>query len=139
MAQRIEKHELLEFRRISAYVYKKNRRFQQSVALSKGDKMYKVRGCMCFYAGVCGVRWGVCSVCFARGVYVVCAVCWCMCCVTAGSGRTVLCVWCCILGPLNRFARSPWCVELVFLVLMLLLLAACAECAARVACCVSWA
>lgn len=42
MAQRIEKHELLEFRRISAYVYKKNRRFQQSVALSKGDKMYKV-------------------------------------------------------------------------------------------------
>ena len=43
LAQRIEKHELLEFRRISAYVYKKNRRFQQSVALSKGDKMYKVR------------------------------------------------------------------------------------------------
>lgn len=42
LAQRIEKHELLEFRRISAYVYKKNRRFQQSVALSKGDKMYKV-------------------------------------------------------------------------------------------------
>ncbi|CAM9500229.1 unnamed protein product, partial [Sphacelaria rigidula] len=41
LAQRIEKHELLEFRRISAYVYKKNRRFQQSVALSKGDKMYK--------------------------------------------------------------------------------------------------
>lgn len=44
LAQRIEKHELLEFRRISAYVYKKNRRFQQSVALSKGDKMYKVIG-----------------------------------------------------------------------------------------------
>lgn len=43
LAQRIEKHELLEFRRISAYVYKKNRRFQQSVGLSKGDKMYKVR------------------------------------------------------------------------------------------------
>ncbi|CAN0452977.1 unnamed protein product, partial [Hapterophycus canaliculatus] len=41
LAQRIEKHELLEFRRISAYVYKKNRRFQQSVGLSKGDKMYK--------------------------------------------------------------------------------------------------
>ncbi|CAN0409473.1 unnamed protein product, partial [Scytosiphon promiscuus] len=35
LAQRIEKHELLEFRRISAYVYKKNRRFQQSVGLSK--------------------------------------------------------------------------------------------------------
>lgn len=43
LAQRIEKHELLEFRRISAYVYKKNRRFQQSVGLSKNDKMYKVR------------------------------------------------------------------------------------------------
>lgn len=42
LAQRTEKHELLEFRRISAYVYKKNKRFQQSVALSKGDKMYKV-------------------------------------------------------------------------------------------------
>mmetsp|Transcript_16634 Transcript_16634/g.24631 ORF Transcript_16634/g.24631 Transcript_16634/m.24631 type:complete len:1761 (+) Transcript_16634:142-5424(+) len=41
LAQRIEKHELLEFRRISAYLYKKNKRFQQSVTLSKGDKMYK--------------------------------------------------------------------------------------------------
>ncbi|CAM9388478.1 unnamed protein product [Ascophyllum nodosum] len=41
LAQKIEKHELLEFRRVSAYVYKKNRRFQQSVGLSKGDKMYK--------------------------------------------------------------------------------------------------
>jgi clathrin heavy chain len=41
LAQKIEKHELLELRRIAAYLYKKNRRFQESVALSKIDKMYK--------------------------------------------------------------------------------------------------
>lgn len=38
---RIETHELLEFRRIAAYLYKKNKRWQQSVSLSKADKMYK--------------------------------------------------------------------------------------------------
>lgn len=58
LAQRIEKHELLEFRRISAYVYKKNRRFQQSVALSKGDKMYKVR-CNLW----CGDAYVACNMC----------------------------------------------------------------------------
>ena len=41
LAQKIEKHELLEFRRIAADLYKRNERFEQSVALSKGDKMYK--------------------------------------------------------------------------------------------------
>lgn len=41
MAQKIEKHELLEFRRIAAHIYKKNRRYQKSVQLSKADKMYK--------------------------------------------------------------------------------------------------
>jgi len=41
LAQKIEKHELLEFRRIAAYLYKKNKRWQQSVSLSKADKMYK--------------------------------------------------------------------------------------------------
>lgn len=41
LAQKIEKHELLEFRRISSYLYKKNKRWNQSVALSKLDKMYK--------------------------------------------------------------------------------------------------
>lgn len=41
LAQKVEKHELLEFRRISAYLYKKNKRWAQSVALSKQDKMYK--------------------------------------------------------------------------------------------------
>merc|ERR1712232_931790 len=40
-ASKLEKHELLEMRRISALVYKKNKRFKQSIELSKGDKMYK--------------------------------------------------------------------------------------------------
>jgi len=40
-AQKCEKHELLEFRRIAAYLYKKNKRYAQSVQLSKTDKMYK--------------------------------------------------------------------------------------------------
>lgn len=41
LAQKIDKHELLEFRRIAAYVYKKNKRWEQSIRLSKDDKMYK--------------------------------------------------------------------------------------------------
>jgi len=41
LAQRLEKHELLEFRRIAAHLYKKNRRWRQSVSLSKQDKLYK--------------------------------------------------------------------------------------------------
>jgi len=41
LAGKLEKHELLEFRRISAYLYKKNARWAQSVELSKLDKLYK--------------------------------------------------------------------------------------------------
>lgn len=41
LAQRVEKFELIEFRRIASYVYKRNQRWKQSVALSKQDKMYK--------------------------------------------------------------------------------------------------
>jgi clathrin heavy chain len=41
MAQRTEKHELLEIRRIAAYIYKKAGRWRQSVALSKKDNLYK--------------------------------------------------------------------------------------------------
>jgi clathrin heavy chain len=41
LAQKVEKHELLEFRRIAAYLFKKNKRFPESIELSKGDKMYK--------------------------------------------------------------------------------------------------
>ncbi|EGG20648.1 clathrin heavy chain [Cavenderia fasciculata] len=41
LAQKLEKHELLEFRRIAAYLYKKNNRWAQSVELSKKDNLYK--------------------------------------------------------------------------------------------------
>ena len=41
LAQKLEKHELLEFRRIAAYVFKKNKRWAQSMNISKQDKMYK--------------------------------------------------------------------------------------------------
>merc|ERR1711976_245553 len=41
LAQKLEKHELMEMRRISALVYKKNKRYKQSIELSKVDKMYR--------------------------------------------------------------------------------------------------
>ncbi len=41
LAQKAEKHELLEFRRIAAHVYRRNKRYGQSVELSKKDKMFK--------------------------------------------------------------------------------------------------
>ncbi|KAG0175208.1 hypothetical protein DFQ28_005404 [Apophysomyces sp. BC1034] len=41
LAQRLEKHELLEFRRIAAHLYKKNKRWRQSIALSKQDRLFK--------------------------------------------------------------------------------------------------
>merc|ERR1712151_1217367 len=41
LSQKLEKHELMEMRRIAALVYKKNKRYKQSIELSKVDKMYK--------------------------------------------------------------------------------------------------
>merc|ERR1712064_84358 len=41
LAQKLEKHDLLEMRRLAALVYKKNKRFKQSIYLSKQDAMYK--------------------------------------------------------------------------------------------------
>merc|ERR1719262_1813926 len=41
LAQQLEKHELCEMRRIAALVYTKNKRYKQSIELSKQDKMYK--------------------------------------------------------------------------------------------------
>lgn len=41
LARRLEQHELLEFRRIAALLYKKNSRWDQSIQLSKQDKLYK--------------------------------------------------------------------------------------------------
>lgn len=42
LAQKLERHELLEFRRIAAFLYKGNNRWKQSVELCKKDKLYKV-------------------------------------------------------------------------------------------------
>lgn len=41
LALRLEKHELIEFRRIAAYLYKSNNRWKQSVELCKRDGLYK--------------------------------------------------------------------------------------------------
>jgi len=41
LAQRLEKHDLLEFRRIAAHLYKRNKRWKQSITLSKEDRLYK--------------------------------------------------------------------------------------------------
>lgn len=41
LAQRLEKHELLEFRRLAAHLYKKQARYDQSIALSKEDQLFR--------------------------------------------------------------------------------------------------
>lgn len=41
LAQRLEKHELLEFRRVAASLYKMNKRWEHSIALSKQDSQFK--------------------------------------------------------------------------------------------------
>lgn len=42
LAQQLENHHLIEFRRISAYLYKGNNRYKQSVEICKKDKLYSV-------------------------------------------------------------------------------------------------
>ena len=41
LARRLEKHELLEFRRFAAHLYKKNGKWEVSMSLSKQDKLFK--------------------------------------------------------------------------------------------------
>ncbi|KAL9112388.1 MAG: hypothetical protein Q9227_003230 [Pyrenula ochraceoflavens] len=41
LAQRLEKHELIFFRQIAAQIYRKNKRWDKSIALSKQDKLFK--------------------------------------------------------------------------------------------------
>jgi len=41
LSQKLERHELVEMRRIAALVYKKNKRYKQSIELSKQDRMYR--------------------------------------------------------------------------------------------------
>lgn len=41
LAQKLEKHDLIEFRRIAAYLYKGNNRWKQSIELCKKDRLFK--------------------------------------------------------------------------------------------------
>ncbi|KAG0039653.1 hypothetical protein BGZ82_007237 [Podila clonocystis] len=41
LAKRLESHELLEFRRIAAHLFKRNKKWRQSMTLSKQDRLYK--------------------------------------------------------------------------------------------------
>jgi clathrin heavy chain len=41
LAMQLEKHDLVEFRRIAAELYRRNKRFDQAVRISKDDKLYK--------------------------------------------------------------------------------------------------
>merc|ERR1711897_123278 len=41
LASKLSTHELLEFRRISAYVYRCHKKWSQSIELSKNDRMWK--------------------------------------------------------------------------------------------------
>ncbi|KZO92891.1 clathrin heavy chain [Calocera viscosa TUFC12733] len=41
LASRLEKHDLLEFRRLAAHLYKKNQKWDESITLSKQDKLFK--------------------------------------------------------------------------------------------------
>ena len=41
LAQRLEKHDLIFFRQIAAQIYRKNKRWEKSIALSKQDKLYR--------------------------------------------------------------------------------------------------
>lgn len=41
LAKELEKHDLLEFRRLAAHLYKKNAKWEESITLSKQDKLYK--------------------------------------------------------------------------------------------------
>ena len=41
LASRLEKHDLVFFRQIAAQIYRKNKRWEKSIALSKQDKLFK--------------------------------------------------------------------------------------------------
>src|SRR5690606_35596182 len=42
LAQELDNHEFLEFRRISAYLYRRNNRWSTAIELCKKDKLYTV-------------------------------------------------------------------------------------------------
>ena len=41
LAQRLERHDLVFFRQIAANIWRRNKRWQKSIELSKQDKLYK--------------------------------------------------------------------------------------------------
>lgn len=41
LAARLERHELMEFRRIAAFIYKRNLKWRKAVALAKSDRLFK--------------------------------------------------------------------------------------------------
>ncbi|PWN22946.1 putative CHC1-clathrin heavy chain [Microstroma glucosiphilum] len=41
LASRLQSHDLLEFRRLAAHLYKKSARWEESIALSKADKLFR--------------------------------------------------------------------------------------------------
>ena len=41
LAQRLEKHDLVFFRQISSQIYRKTKRWEKSIALSKQDKLFR--------------------------------------------------------------------------------------------------
>jgi len=41
LSQQLEQHDLLEFRRIAAYLYRKNKRYDRSIDLSKKDELWQ--------------------------------------------------------------------------------------------------
>ena len=41
LAQRLEKHDLIFFRQVAANIYRKSKRWEKSIALSKQDKLYR--------------------------------------------------------------------------------------------------
>jgi len=41
LAQRLENHELLDFRRIAAIIYRKNKKYGKSIEISKKDELWK--------------------------------------------------------------------------------------------------
>jgi len=41
LARRLEAHELLEFRRLAVVLYNKNRKWEESISLSKKDKLFQ--------------------------------------------------------------------------------------------------
>lgn len=41
LAMKLEKHDLVEFRRVAAELYRRNKRFDQAINIAKGDRLYK--------------------------------------------------------------------------------------------------